>query len=51
MIDLNLLIDFVSIMVVVLGAFAVGRTIYVYVKEPIARNVDCCVNLPLVNIF
>jgi len=47
MIDLKSLIDFVSLMVVVLGAFAVGRTIYVYVKEPIARNVDCCVHLPL----
>jgi len=32
---------------VVLGAFAVGRAIYVYVKEPIARNFDCCVHLPL----
>jgi len=40
-------IQLVIIVAVVLGAFAVGRTIYVFVKEPIARNVDCCVHLPL----
>jgi len=40
-------IQIVIVVAVVLGAFAVGRTIYVFVKEPIARNVDCCVHLPL----
>jgi len=44
---LHLCISIFTCLVDVMGALALGRTIYVFCKETVARKVDCCLHLPL----